>query len=49
MLDQKENLIKYNKKFKESLDEKKDLKNKIEQLTVWLIFQIEKQTKIVEI
>ena len=34
ILSQKENLLKYNKKFKESLSEKNDLKNKINQLKI---------------
>ena len=34
IINQKENLIKYNKKFKESLSEKNDLKNKINQLKI---------------
>ena len=34
VLSQKENLLKYNKKFKESLSEKNDLKNKISQLKI---------------
>ena len=34
ILNQKESLIKYNKKFRESLSEKNDLKNKINQLKI---------------